>query len=230
MRSIIKLTGCVLGIIFLSAFQASAATPIVYYSFNTNGPDGNVTNNINTADIGSSISTFTTFLTGSGVLSYPAGSTLNLQPGGDPYVAGNSVSWNNWAAGSTTNRYVQVAVDMTGYQGLVLSYDIQRSAGGPKTNSVWYSADGGATFTSFNETFLSLASAYATFTNDMSAVTALDNNASVQLRFYPYLSNSGGTWRIDNLTIDATVIPEPSTILLVGVGLAGMIAIRRRRA
>jgi threonine dehydrogenase-like Zn-dependent dehydrogenase len=34
--------------------------------------------------------------------------------------------------------------------------------------------------------------------------------------------------RIDTLTIDA--VPEPSTVLLVGVGLIGMLAARRRRS
>jgi hypothetical protein len=230
MRNIVRFTGCLLAIVTMSAIQAHGAN-IVFYSFNnTNLLDGTTagTNNFLKADIGSSISTFTFFNNGAaGLFTLPSGN-LHATPS---FAAGNSVSYNNWAANSTTSKYFQVTVDMTGYQGLTLSYDIQRSAGGSKTNSIWYSTDGGATFTSFNETFLSVASAYVSFTNDMSAVTALDNNASVQLRFYPYLSNAGGTYRVDNIQIDATaIVPEPSTVLLVSTGLVGLLAFRRRRS
>jgi hypothetical protein len=226
-----KFAGCFLAIVIMSAFQAQG-TNIVYYSFNnTNLLNGTTagTNNFLKADVGSTISTFTfNNLGAAGVFSLPLGTNLNAQAG---YVSGNSVSYNNWSANSTTTKYFQVTVNMTGYQGLVLSYDIQRSAGGSKTNSIWYSTDGGATFTSFVETFLSVSGAYApSFTNDMSSITALDNNANVVLRFYPYLSNAGGTYRVDNINIDATAIPEPSTMLLVGVGLVGLVALRRRRS
>jgi hypothetical protein len=229
MKSFTKFTCGIAVSMAMVAFQAQAAN-IVFYSFNnTNLLDGTAagTNNFLKADIGSAISTFTfNPSTATQPMTLPSGNA-HASP---LYVAGNSVSFNNWASNSSTAKYFQATIDMTGYSGLVLSYDIQRSAGGSKTNSIWYSTDGGATFTSFNETFLSVASAYVSFTNDMSTVTALDNNPNVQIRWIPYLSNSGGTYRIDNIQIDATVIPEPSTILLVGVGLAGMIAIRRRRA
>jgi hypothetical protein len=42
-----------------------------------------------------------------------------------------------------------------------------------------------------------------------------------------------GIVNVDNLVVGssfATVIPEPSTVLLVGVGLTGMLAFRRRRS
>jgi hypothetical protein len=213
----------------MAASLASASTPIVYYSFNNIGLlDGTSagTNAFLAADIGSSISTFTTFTTGTGVLSLPTGGSLNLQPS---YVAGNSVSWNNW--GNGTNRYYQFTLDSTGYQGVLLSWEAQRSSNGPRSNELWYSTDGGANFSLFAENVLPTASVYTLFTNDLSTITALDNNPSVVFRLYPLnTGGAGGTYRVDNLTINATVIPEPSTVLLAGVGLASLIALRRRRA
>ncbi|HCL91439.1 MAG TPA: VPLPA-CTERM sorting domain-containing protein, partial [Verrucomicrobia subdivision 3 bacterium] len=38
----------------------------------------------------------------------------------------------------------------------------------------------------------------------------------------------GGTGRIDNFTVTATMIPEPSALALVGLGVAGLVAFRRR--
>ena len=234
MRYFTKLTGYLLAVIVMSALQAQAS--IVYYSFTSNTLFNGTaawTNTLETANIGSSISTFTINTLGaSGAVTLPGGNLPQPDKVTLGYVAGNSVSYNNWAAGSSTSKYFQVTLDATGYSSILLSYDLQRSAGGPKTNSVWLSLDGGATFTSYNQTFLSLASAYGTFTNDLSALTGggVDNNANVQIRFYPYLSNAGGTLRIDNITIDATVIPEPSTVLLAGAGLVGLLALRRRRS
>jgi hypothetical protein len=234
MRTMIRVVGGVLAVVIMSAIQAQGAT-IVYYDFNTNGGSANVTNNILTAKIALAPSLFTTNgLTGTTpIISYPSGNTPQADKVSLGYVAGNSVSFNNWAAGSSTTKYFQVSVDTTGWQSILLSYDLQRSAGGPKTNSIWVSTDAGVTFNSYNETFLSVASAYVTFTNNLSALvgTSVENNPNVVIKWYPYLSNAGGTLRIDNLTIDATaIVPEPSTVVLVGAGLVGLLALRRRRS
>jgi hypothetical protein len=43
-------------------------------------------------------------------------------------------------------------------------------------------------------------------------------------------TNANGQPIIDNLAIEATVVPEPGTLLLVGSGLAGLVGFGRRRA
>ena len=42
------------------------------------------------------------------------------------------------------------------------------------------------------------------------------------------LNNSSGNWRFDNVSISGTAVPEPSTFVLCGLGVVGLIAIRRR--
>jgi len=43
-------------------------------------------------------------------------------------------------------------------------------------------------------------------------------------------TNANGQPIIDNLALEATVVPEPGTLLLVGSGLAGLVGFGRRRA
>jgi hypothetical protein len=42
------------------------------------------------------------------------------------------------------------------------------------------------------------------------------------------LNNSSGNWRFDSVTISGTAVPEPSTLILGGLGVVGLISIRRR--
>lgn len=42
------------------------------------------------------------------------------------------------------------------------------------------------------------------------------------------LNNSSGNWRYDNVIISGTTVPEPSTMALAGLGLAGLLAYRQR--
>jgi hypothetical protein len=42
-------------------------------------------------------------------------------------------------------------------------------------------------------------------------------------------NNTSGNWRFDNVDFTGDAVPEPSTLALVGVGLAGLIGIRRRK-
>jgi hypothetical protein len=44
------------------------------------------------------------------------------------------------------------------------------------------------------------------------------------------LNNNSGNWRFDNVAISGTaVVPEPSTVAMVGLGVLGMLSLRRRR-
>jgi hypothetical protein len=44
------------------------------------------------------------------------------------------------------------------------------------------------------------------------------------------LNNNSGNWRFDNVTISGVaVVPEPSTVAMVGLGVLGMLSLRRRR-
>jgi PEP-CTERM motif-containing protein len=242
---------CIAAMVAVFAANNAPAQVAVYYSFNnTNQLNGTTagTNAFLAADTGSAISTFTfgsSFREGSNGTATAqvdlfAGTTVNAQPG---FVAGNTAS-SNGSLGDA-NSYVQFTLDATGLQNLIVSWAGTRSTSasnaGAGTNTLEYSTDGGSTFNIFQVNAIPAATAsgaFIPFTNDLTAVTALNGNASDVFRVYysqAYIPSTGlqstaGTERMDNLTINASAIPEPSTILLVGAGLAGMIMIRRRRS
>jgi hypothetical protein len=77
------------------------------------------------------------------------------------------------------------------------------------------------------------------FNLDLSSVSAIENQSAVYFRVLDSSTTAingasvgtGGTSRVDNFTVSATAVPEPSTVMLVGIGLAGsLLAIRRRRS
>jgi PEP-CTERM motif len=217
--------------------QAQAQTNIVFYSFNVS-PQAPVTtaagtNALITANIGSSISQFSNSSTSGSLSNLTILSSVGGNPNNRGFVAGNSISQNGW---NGNNSYFQFTLDATGYQNLVLEWTGNVSSTGPATNGLWYSTDGGSTFTLFS-TFRAPDNAVTVGieTQDLSSVTALNNDALDVFRIYGTNVVGGaigasGTEKIDNFSIDAIAVPEPSTMLLVGAGVLGMFAIRRRRS
>jgi len=230
MKNFAKLLCGIAAAVAFAAAQASADS-IVFYSFNTNGfVSGNVTSYVSTANIGSSISSFSTFHTNTAATpTILSGISLNNSNGmGVAAVSGNSVSQNGW---DSTSAFFQFTLNSTGWENLVLSWASNKSSTGPTNMVLQYSSNGGGAFSDFGS-FLQTANS-AVFTADLSAVSEIENNSGTVFRFVAQapLGVIAGTWKIDNFTIDATaVIPEPSTVLLVGAGLAGLLAIRRRRS
>ena len=155
---------------------------------------------------------------------FNAGSSSNAEPGFVAGVAPNETSWT----GNT--NYFSITIDSTSYQGLIVSFWDQKSGRlGPTNIALAYSTTGaGGSFT-FLPSVLATASPGGVITQDVSAVTALDNNPNDVFRIYGLNAEAaGGTLRVDNVAID--VVPEPSTIMLIGAGMLGLLVVRRRRS
>jgi hypothetical protein len=154
----------------------------------------------------------------------------------------NAFSSNSWAVGD----YYQFSFSTLGFTDLLLSVDQIGSGTGPRDFSLSYSTDG-TSFSPFASYSLLSAPAWSsttynavhTYSFDLSAVDALDDQASVVIRLSSVstVSISGGTvaaagtGRVDNFTAMMTPVPEAGTAAMLAAGLAvvGFVA-RRRRA
>jgi hypothetical protein len=155
----------------------------------------------------------------------------------------NSLSANTWNVGD----YFQFMVSSVGYSGLSVTFDQTGSNTGPKDYYLAYSTDG-TTFTQFGSTYALINGGWSSgipvlttsYSFDLSAITALDNSASVYFRLVDASTTAinlgvvatGGTDRVDNFTVTATpvVVPEPSAMAIVGgFGMLVLVMAARRR-
>lgn len=216
--------------VVFAASQASAAVSVYYAFTNTAGVV-----NYN-ADTGSSLSSFSFTNFNGGVLQSFAGTTVNAQPG---FAASNTASINKVNADGSDSGWFQFTLNATGLQDIKLSWASARSSSssnlGIERWVLQYSTDGGSSFITWGTNSLAgqASNAFVGFTNDLSSVTALNNNSSDVFRILAGGSgiNTGGTGGLDNFTVETNaLVPEPSTVFLVGSGLLGLLAIRRRRS
>ena len=165
-----------------------------------------------------------------------------------------SFSANNWTVGD----YYQFRASSLGYSGISLRWDQTGSSTGPTNFSLLYSTDSGANFTQFstyaivkitttgliNYSDSTTGNGWSTtktaintsFSYDFSSITGLDSNSNIVFRL-AQLDNittgtatvqRGGTGRIDNVIITASV-PEPSSGALLVFGSAALVAVRSLR-
>lgn len=195
---------------------------------------------------------------GSGTASLVGGTTATFASGDasggstDPNV-GDDSAWNvtTWAAQGTGSgtRGVQFAVSTVGYTNVVVSWDQRHSNTVSKYFQFQYSTDG-STFNSAGlvDSGIFAATAGDTWFNnrsvDLTGVAGVANNANFAFRVVAIFDPAGstyvassptgtygttGTARFDMVTINAAPVPEPASIAAIGLGVASLIARRRRK-
>jgi hypothetical protein len=215
---------CAAAVAVLSAANLRAAT-IASWTFETSIP---TTAGPLAPEVGS----------GSGTAFHATAGVTYSNPNGN----GSAESWNSntWSVGD----YYQFQASTLGQNGITFSWDQTRSSAGPGAANVTspnfrlqYSTDG-TTFTDVTDylvpivTWASAVSDPTTkFSQNLSGVTALNNQANVYFRLTDILApqNTGGQSRVDNVTISA--VPEPAVATLAMMAaVIGLTGSRRRRS
>lgn len=145
---------------------------------------------------------------GAGIISAP-----------NPQIEANGNPTNNWRStqfstaatlNTANNDYFEFSVDTTNYASILFKYDSYRSGSGPQRMTLYYSTDGVNFVTS--AAVNTIGTAYSTYTIDLSAIAALNNNPNAKFRIYGYQAGgANGVGRIDNVTICAPLLPPSMT-------------------
>jgi hypothetical protein len=152
---------------------------------------------------------------------------LNLQRW--DYVGSNTNSTTSSGDG-TPNNWLQFTLTADpGYSVALTTIDLSAWRNGAGAAANWafgYSTDNGVSWTQFGDTHTESNSGDATFRD----VTFTDSVTSGHLLIrFTAVGTPGGTGNlhINKMVLEGTVIPEPSTVLLGGIGLLALF--RRRR-
>jgi len=165
-----------------------------------------------------SVSELTAF-TGTAINAGPGFSIVTTSPA--------SLALVNQTASSTNGKSAVFKFSMAGFQDLVVSYASQRTNTG-FTNQAWSFSTDGTNWTN-HQTISNLPTAFATQT--LNSITGLNGATDAYLRLtVTGATAASGNNRLDNIQFNATAVPEPTSLLLVGsIALGGLVYRRNRK-
>lgn len=156
------------------------------------------------------------------------GTSVNARLGDS---AGQSVTLQGGTSTGNNGRNITLSVSTVGFTNILLTFATQGTASGFTSNQLQYSADG-VTFVNFGLPYAPPA-AFGLMTFNLSSITELNDNPNAAFRIvFGGATSSTGNNRLDNLVIEgrsaSTTIPEPSSLLLISLGMGGALLRRVR--
>jgi hypothetical protein len=170
------------------------------------------------------------------ISSFNANSLLAVTPGlpqnlfpGDPAPNLTALGFSRSGANSPAHLDIPLFSSQGFFQTMTLSYAINAQGNGFTISNLYYSTNGGGTFTLFNTTAIPNGGTIIV----SSAVPAAANNAPMlELRIELTGGQSNGTDLqnvMDNIQVTGTIVPEPATVAGGLLGVLGLCWFQRRR-
>ena len=206
--------------VMLMAFvQRAKANEVAVWNFNDSDlivdhGNGTLTTNLLAANVG-----------------FAAGTTNNARLGD---IAGQALQLQGGTSNANNGRNLTFNLSTLGFENIVVSFATQGTSTGFNSNQLQYSLDG--------VTFIDFGSPYTPATTfgstpvifNFGAIIGLNDNPNAAFRIvFNGATSSTGNNRIDNFVVEGSAInstiPEPTTVLLLGTGLSGIISLRNKR-
>jgi hypothetical protein len=143
---------------------------------------------------------------------------------GVSHIAGQAAAWEDVKVDGPDADWI-VTLNTTGWQDISVRFDYK--AWDPTTTSFdldYRLSETDLWIEILNNESITADGAFHSFSYPL--LSDIDNQPTVQLRFYDLDENGNDKFAFDNLEFSGTQIPEPATILLFGLGVS---AILRKR-
>ena len=170
------------------------------------------------------------------IVSFNPNSLIEVNPGlpqnlvpGDPAPNLTALGFNRSGANSPAHLDIPLFSAQGFFQDMTLSFAINAQGNGFTTTNLYYSTNGGATFTLFHTQEIPES---GTIIVSAAVPTDANNAPNLVLRIELTGGQSNGTNLqnvIDNIQVNGTIVPEPATVAGGLLGVLGLCWHQRRR-
>jgi hypothetical protein len=163
-------------------------------------------------------------------MSAESGVALNVPPG-DPDPNSTAMGLSASLLNSPANFDIPLFTALGLFQNMSISFAVNVSGNGFTTAALWYSTNGGVSFTQAPGQIFNLPNS-GTFVVNFTVPAAANNAPLLVLRLQFTGGQSSGQNlqdTIDNIQINGTIVPEPTTIAGGLLGVLGLCWHQRRR-
>jgi hypothetical protein len=229
-RSLFVVAGALL--LMAALAPKASATELIYFNFEDatlGGPFDPASDVVGAPDFNPGGGLVLTNITTNLVVTAAVAGFLQNRTAGDIDTANPGLAIGMRTTPADNGHYIQFAFDATFFGSMSLSFAVNTAGNGFNNVQLFYSTDGGGTFTAGPSSFISTAGVQII---TLVVPSAVDTQANVILR----MVFTGGTSMgnnlqtvVDNIQVNGSIVPEPATL---GGGLLGVLGLfwhQRRR-